>query len=159
MFGSDTKADPQAIEDVRTRLRSYHHLAMPEYKPLHSVDELLSRMATMDYIVTCRFHGVVLAHLLNKPVLAIAHHPKVTDLMSALGLSKYSLDMRTAEPIQLMEAFSSLVSNAESVKRDMAESLARYRSESAMQFDELFPLILTKYGNRLPAHVHVEHQV
>jgi polysaccharide pyruvyl transferase WcaK-like protein len=155
MFGSDTKADPQAIEDVRTRLRSYHHLAMPEYKPLHSVDELLSRMATMDYIVTCRFHGVVLAHLLNKPVLAIAHHPKVTDLMSALGLSKYSLDMRTAEPIQLMEAFSSLVSNAESVKRGMAESLARYRSESAMQFDELFPLILTESGNRLPAHIRV----
>lgn len=155
LFGSDTKADPQAIGDVRTRLRSYHHVAVPEYKPLYSVHELLSRMATMDYIVTCRFHGVVLAHLLNKPVLAIAHHPKVTDLMSALGLAKYCLDMRTAEPTQLMEAFSSLVSDTESVKRTMAETLARYRSQVAAQFDELFPLTLTEVENRLPAYVQV----
>jgi polysaccharide pyruvyl transferase WcaK-like protein len=42
----------------------------------------------MDYVVTCRLHGVIFAHLLNKPVLTIAHHPKVTELMAALGLSE-----------------------------------------------------------------------
>ena len=86
---------------------------------------------------------------------SIAHHPKVTDLMSALGLSKYSLDMRTAEPAQLMEAFSALVRDTESVKRSMAESLARYRSAVAMQFDELFASNLSEAGNRLPVQVHV----
>jgi len=67
----------------------------PPYEPVDSVDGPLSRMAAMDYIVTCRFHGVVLAHILNKPVLAISHHPKVTDLMAALGLSH---TVSTSEP-------------------------------------------------------------
>jgi polysaccharide pyruvyl transferase WcaK-like protein len=150
LFASDIKADPEAIEELRRVLQQEHHLVMPEYKSLRSVDELLARMATMDYIVTCRFHGVVLAHLLNKPVLAIAHHPKVTHLMSALGLSKYCLEMDTAVPDQLMETFNSLVNDAEAIRASMAVSLKRYRSELATQFDELFPVDPARAGGRLP---------
>jgi polysaccharide pyruvyl transferase WcaK-like protein len=54
-----------------------------------STHDLLATMSGMDYVITCRFHGVVFAHLLNKPVLAIAHHPKVVDLMTDLELSSY----------------------------------------------------------------------
>ena len=150
LFASDMKADPQAIEDLRRVLRQEHHLVLPEYKSVRSVDELLARMATMDYIVTCRFHGVVLAHLLNKPVMAIAHHPKVTHLMSALGLSKYCLEMDTAMPDQLMETFHSVVRDAEAIKASMAASLKEYRSESAMQFDQLFPVDPARAGAKLP---------
>jgi polysaccharide pyruvyl transferase WcaK-like protein len=139
LFGSDTKADPPAIEDLRRTLRDHHHISTPEYIPLESVSELLSRMSTMDYVVTCRFHGVVFAHLLNKPVLAIAHHPKVTHLMNALGLSKYCVDMLTFDPTRLMETFTALVSDAEAVKKSMAASLAEYRTKSTAQFDSLFP--------------------
>jgi polysaccharide pyruvyl transferase WcaK-like protein len=139
LFGSDTKADPPTIEALRIVLQSRYHICTPEYNPIQSVDELLSRISAMDYVVTCRFHGVVLAHLLNKPVLAIAHHPKVTHLMSALGLSKYCVDMRTFDPARLMDTFSSLVSDAEAVKSSMAASLARYRAELAVQLDGLFP--------------------
>jgi polysaccharide pyruvyl transferase WcaK-like protein len=139
LFGSDTRADPSAIEDLRRVLRNRHHISTPEYNPLESVSELLSRMSAMDYVVTCRFHGVVFAHLLNKPVLAIAHHPKVTDLMNALGLSKYCVDMLTFDPIRLMDTFTSLVSDTEAVKRSMAASLVDYRAKSTTQFDNLFP--------------------
>jgi len=40
----------------------------------------------MDYVVTCRFHGVIFVHLLNKPILAVARHPKVAELMAGLEL-------------------------------------------------------------------------
>jgi hypothetical protein len=40
-------------------------------------------------LFTCRFHGVIFAHLLNKPILAVARHPKVTELMVGLELSNY----------------------------------------------------------------------
>ena len=139
LFGSDTKADPSAIEDLRKVLLNRHHISTPEYIPLESVSELLSRMSAMDYVVTCRFHGVVFAHLLNKPVLAIAHHPKVTHLMNALGLSQYCVDMRTFDPMLLMDRFASLVSDTETVKRSMAAKLADYRLKLTIQFDSLFP--------------------
>ena len=138
LFGSDTRADPPAIEELRKVLLECHHISTPEFVPLGSVGELLSRMSAMDYVVTCRFHGVVFAHLLNKPVIAIAHHPKVTHLMNALGLSKYCVDMNTFDPTRLMDTFASLVSDTEVVKRSMASTLAEYRVKLAMQFDGLF---------------------
>jgi polysaccharide pyruvyl transferase WcaK-like protein len=92
----------------------------------------------MDYVVTCRFHGVVFAHLLNKPVLAIAHHPKVMDLMTDLELSNYCVDIRDFDPKLLAERFASMIINAEEIRSRMATSLTRNRQRLRSQFDELF---------------------
>jgi len=139
LFGSDTGADPASIEDLRIVLRDCHNILTPQYEPVEYLYELLSRMAKMDYVVTCRFHGVVFAHLLNKPVLAISHHPKVANLMNALGLSKYCVDIATFDPTQLTALFESLVSHTDEIKSTLAASLTNYRSQLAIQFDELFP--------------------
>ena len=139
LFGSDIGSDYSAIEDLRRVLRNQHDVSMPPYKPVDSVDNLLAKLAAMDYVVTCRFHGVVLAHMLNKPVLAIAHHPKVADLMDALGLAQYCVDIRTFEPAILTETFASLVDHAIEVKGSMGASLQAYRSKLAAHFDGLFP--------------------
>jgi len=139
LFGSDVRSDPPEIERLRTALLNRNGIALPEYLPHNSISELLNRMSDMDYVVTCRLHGVVFAHILNKPVLAISHHPKVTHLMKALGLSEYCVEMVDFDPIQLAEKFQSLVANTESVKEKMAMKLAEYRAQSAAQFDSVFP--------------------
>jgi polysaccharide pyruvyl transferase WcaK-like protein len=149
LFGSDAGADPAAIEDFRKALRAQQNIDTPPYVPVDSVNELLSRMAAMDYVVTCRFHGVVLAHILNKPVLAISHHPKVADLMSALGLSRYCVDIRNFDSASLADTFASLVDRTQEVKARMAENLAAYRSRAAAQFDELFPSALNEVRHDL----------
>jgi polysaccharide pyruvyl transferase WcaK-like protein len=92
----------------------------------------------MDYVVTCRFHGVVFAHLLNKPVLAISPHPKVADHMNALGLSKYCVDIRTFDPNQLADIFECLVRERDEIKSRMSASLANYMSLLKGQLDDLF---------------------
>jgi len=139
LFGSDVRSDPPEIERLRTALLNRNGIALPEYLPHNSISELLNRMSDMDYVVTCRLHGVVFAHILNKPVLAISHHPKVTHLMKALGLSEYCVEMVDFDPFQLAEKFQSLVANTESVKEKMAMKLAEYRAQSAAQFDSVFP--------------------
>jgi polysaccharide pyruvyl transferase WcaK-like protein len=96
-------------------------------------------MSAMDYVVTCRFHGVVFAHLLNIPVLAISHHPKVAVLMKDIGLSSYCLDIDTFDLDQLIQTFNRLVANVVEVKGIMAERAAHYRGELERQFDFLFP--------------------
>ncbi len=80
LFGTDIGVDPLAIKDLQRALLSNHGIPSSQYGVNHSVKsvhDLLATMSGMDYVVTCRFHGVMFAHLLNKPVLAIAHHPKV----------------------------------------------------------------------------------
>ena len=139
LFGSDIRSDPPEIERLRTALLNRHGVALPQYVPHNSISELLSRMSEMDYVVTCRLHGVMFAHLLNKPVLAIAHHPKVTHLMKDLGLSEYCVEMVDFDPAQLAERFQLLVANREVVKERMAMKLAEYRAQSTVQFDTVFP--------------------
>jgi polysaccharide pyruvyl transferase WcaK-like protein len=114
-------------------------MVLSQGDPVNSIDQLLSKVSAMDYVITCRFHGVVLAHLLNKPVLAMAHHPKVSVLMKGLGLSRYCVDIRTFDPDHLRDTFASLVRNTDEVKTRMNESLASYKSKLTIQFDHLFP--------------------
>lgn len=136
LFGTDIGQDPLAIEDLQGALRSESGIIN---KAVSSAEELFAQMSSMDYVVTCRFHGVVFAHLLNKPVLAISHHPKVATLMSDMGLAKYCVDIRTFDLNLLTETFGAVVRNSDEIKARMAERLDCYRRQLTMQFDDLFP--------------------
>jgi polysaccharide pyruvyl transferase WcaK-like protein len=139
LFGSDVGADSSAIDDLRKCLRDQHDIVTPPYEPVTSVEGLLAKMETFDCVVTCRFHGVVLAHILNKPILAISHHPKVANLMEQLGLEQYCVDIQTYDPVHLAKSFKSLRDHEAEIRQSMAASLAMSRLRVASQFDELFP--------------------
>jgi polysaccharide pyruvyl transferase WcaK-like protein len=145
LFGSDIGTDPLAIEDLHRVLRADPELAQRTHsiieEPAISTEQLLDQMSSMDYVVTCRFHGVIFAHLLNKPVVAIAHHPKVATLMSDIGLARYCLDIRTFDPDLLIATFTVLVRDSEEIKARMAERLASDRRQLMQQFDDLFPQV------------------
>jgi polysaccharide pyruvyl transferase WcaK-like protein len=141
LFGTDFGVDPLAIKDLQRTLLSCHGIRSPKEGINHSVKstyDLLAMISGMDYVVTCRFHGVIFAHLLNKPVLAIAHHPKVSELMTALELSSYCVDIRDFDASLLADRFASMVNNTEEIKSRMAAKLTRKRQQLRIQFDELF---------------------
>ena len=141
LFSTDIWFDLQTLERVDKELR----LRVPGDRvqsigrdSVDSLESLLSQMATMDFIVTCRFHGVVFAHLMGIPVIALSHHPKVTSLMVDLGMSEYCLDIETFSPQQLTGAFTRMVSNAREIRSRMSDKAASYKAELTAQFDRLF---------------------
>jgi polysaccharide pyruvyl transferase WcaK-like protein len=141
LFGTDIGVDPQAIADLERTLQAHHGIppALSGFNhSIASVHDLLAKMSGMDYVVTCRFHGVIFAHLLNKPVLAIAHHPKITELMAALDLSEYCVDIKDFSANLLADRFASMVNNTEEIKSRMAAKLTGNRQLLRNQFDELF---------------------
>jgi polysaccharide pyruvyl transferase WcaK-like protein len=141
VFGTDTGVDPVAIKDFEAALANQRDIPPSRYSVDHSgmsVHDLLVAMAGMDFVVTCRFHGVIFAHLLNKPVLAIAHHPKVSDLMADLDLSNYCVDIHDFDVNLLEDRFASMVANADEIKSRMASSLIKNRQRLTAQFDRLF---------------------
>jgi hypothetical protein len=141
IFGTDIGVDPRAIEDLKTALLNRHGIMSSQYivaNSTQSTHDLLATMSAVDYVVTCRFHGVVFAHMLNKPVLAISPHPKVMNLMTDLELSSYCVDIRDCDPKLLVEKFASMVIHAREIKSRMAASLAENRQRLRSQFDELF---------------------
>jgi polysaccharide pyruvyl transferase WcaK-like protein len=142
LFSTDIWFDAQTLEKVDTALRDSTHVdrtGLPVRRPIDSIDSLLAQMGTMDFIVTCRFHGVVFAHLMNIPVIALSHHPKVTTLMTDLGLAEYCLDIDAFDSGQLLATFNRMAADKERVKARLAEKATLYRDELNRQFDQLFP--------------------
>src|ERR1700759_1407926 len=96
-------------------------------------------MSAMDCVITCRFHGVVFAHLLNIPIIALSHHTKAMILMDDLGLSNYGLNIRTVDSGTLTNTFSDVVLNAARIKSRISAWSSSYQETLAWQFDHLFP--------------------
>jgi polysaccharide pyruvyl transferase WcaK-like protein len=142
VFSTDIWFDLRTTEEVTDLLRRANRdLAsdMVKLERIGGIDHLFSTMQAVDYMVTCRFHGVVFAHLLNKPVLALSHHPKVSTLMSDLGLARYCLDIRKCKVNALQEAFLSMIANQDEIRSRMATKAACYKRTLVAQFDQLFP--------------------
>jgi polysaccharide pyruvyl transferase WcaK-like protein len=108
-------------------------------EPVHAFPGLITAIRGSEYIVTCRYHGVVLAHLMNRPVLAISHHPKIATLMRDLGLSEYCVDIRAFDLDLLRDKFTRLVENRDEIKARMSDKAGRYNRDLKAQFDRLFP--------------------
>ena len=131
----------QTIEELDVALKNATHMAdtrVLNCDVITNTEALLSQMSSMDYIVTCRFHGVIFAHLMNIPVIAISHHPKVATLMTDLGLSEYCLNIHSFDAELLATTFTRMVSDKERIKARMAEKAAEYKKALTSQFDRLF---------------------
>jgi polysaccharide pyruvyl transferase WcaK-like protein len=143
LLSGDIGVDPIAVEDLQRALKNEGITAASRsltVERVESTQDLLARMSAVDFVVTSRFHGVVFAHLLNKPVVALSHHPKVAALMNDLGLAKYCVqDLRSFDAGQLTQTFEALVADEDQIRGRMTERLAAYRGRLAGQFDELFP--------------------
>ena len=81
-----------------------------------SVDHLLSLIATTDIVVATRFHNVLLALLLNRPVISISFHHKCVSLMNQMGLSGYCHDINHINADRLIEQLCDLEQNAERLR-------------------------------------------
>jgi polysaccharide pyruvyl transferase WcaK-like protein len=143
LFSTDIWFDSQTLVKVDEALKNETHTNvthMPTDAPtsIATVEALLSRMSTMDYVITCRFHGVIFAHLMNIPVIALSHHPKVSTLMADLGLSEFCIDIDTFDAELLTATFTRLVADSVSIKARMSEKAALYESALKTQFDLLF---------------------
>jgi polysaccharide pyruvyl transferase WcaK-like protein len=142
LFSTDIWFDAATLEEVGAAMlrdTDTNDTRLLEHEPINVLETLLSQMSSMDFILTCRFHGVVFAHLMNVPVIALSHHPKVSTLMADMGLSEYCLDIDTFDLELLKTTFTRLAANKEDIKSRMAEKAGFYRSELNRQFDQLFP--------------------
>jgi polysaccharide pyruvyl transferase WcaK-like protein len=109
-------------------------------QPALSVEELLPQIAASDLVVATRFHNVLLALVLNKPVIAISFHQKCASLMSDMGLAEYCHDINHMNAGRLMEQFQGMEKNAEKLRH-----VIRQRAEQSRKaLDEQYKLIFKR---------------
>jgi len=106
--------------------------------PARTFEEVLSQLAATDVVVASRFHNVLLALMLNKPVVAISYHEKVDALMNATGLSAFCHDIEHFETHRLVEQVTFIQKNAADIRLRIARSAEENRTALDAQFDEIF---------------------
>ncbi len=107
-------------------------------EPACSVDELLSQLAGTDIVVASRFHNVLLALMLRKPVVAISFHEKVDSLMKAMGMTQFCQDIEKVDVDQLIDQLAALEVGAESIKCGLEQESKLYRAKLEEQYEHIF---------------------
>jgi len=109
-------------------------------EPVFSVDQLLAQLATTDMVVATRFHNVLLALLLNKPVVSIAYDPKIDALMAEAGLAAYCQSIDDVDVQELIEKFSRLEATSGTVKTDLKRRVEQHRRVLDEQYAVIFKM-------------------
>jgi polysaccharide pyruvyl transferase WcaK-like protein len=88
-------------------------------------------------VIASRLHGLILAHLLAKPTLAISYDRKVRTHMKAMGQERFCLDLCDCTSSQLWDQFTALASELDRVSNNICHKAGEYRQELDRQY-ELF---------------------
>jgi polysaccharide pyruvyl transferase WcaK-like protein len=140
MFGTDRPdaapvaechaiAAGQLTSDERARL----HVT-----PVDDVAALMALLATFDAVVAARFHGVLLAHVVGCPVLAVSHERKVATLMSELGHDAYCAPIDELDPAAGAAALAELLARRAALAAQIRAVAADYRRRVDAQYDAVF---------------------
>lgn len=115
----------QAPTDGQTRIIA---------EPIISDRDLLSQLAATDFVVSTRFHNVLLALFLNKPSISISFHHKCSSLMNEMGLEQYCQDIRQLSMDKLIAQFCELEKNAGSLTQMIQRKVAECREALEEQY-------------------------
>jgi polysaccharide pyruvyl transferase WcaK-like protein len=107
-----------------------------------TVEDLLSLMANFDFVVASRLHGVILAHLMNRPVLAISYDRKVMTHMEDVEQSEYCIDIHNFKLESLVEKFSTLMSQTHLCRSIIFSKASEFKSRLDLQYDQIFRQLL-----------------
>jgi polysaccharide pyruvyl transferase WcaK-like protein len=110
-------------------------------QPALSVEQLLPQIAATDIVVATRFHNIVLALLLNRPVISISFHHKCASLMEEMGLSKYCHDINQMDAERLTEQFQDVQRNADKLKPVIKQKVERSRKALDEQYNLIFRML------------------
>jgi polysaccharide pyruvyl transferase WcaK-like protein len=103
--------------------------------------DVFRHLASCDFMLACRFHGLVFSFMSHIPSITLAHHYKFLRLAEEMGQGRYGLDIETFQLANLKELFMHLVENRVSVTKKIAENSAKYSELVEAQYQKLGKLL------------------
>jgi polysaccharide pyruvyl transferase WcaK-like protein len=141
LFPTQLRADIRVIADVLADLKNHLSAEMQERLEVASiaaVDDVASEIRRCHVIIATRFHAIVVAMLLGKPILALCNEPKMSDLMVDMGQAAYSLSLDTFDVRTTIARFLDLEANHGRVAAELADQAGRARLTLEGLLDPVF---------------------
>jgi len=107
-------------------------------QPILTVEQLLSQLTDTDVVISPRFHNVVLALMLTKPVISISYNDKFDSLMIDLGLDEYCEPIDQFDVGRLIRRFAELKKHGDALRPSIKEKIAEYRRALEEQYTFIF---------------------
>jgi polysaccharide pyruvyl transferase WcaK-like protein len=136
--------DQMAIADIRNQLAQAGY---PESSgcvlnpPIESVGDLLQQLQALQCVVASRFHILLLAQQLGKPVIALSYQSKIDNLMADTGQARYCLPVGEFDPQDLLSLFIDMESQSEAIRIQVQRNTQSYRNLLEEQYERVFSLV------------------
>jgi polysaccharide pyruvyl transferase WcaK-like protein len=133
----DMRYDNPVRNDLRTSLAAMgikYEASDITDEPVSSVANVLDQIAATAMVVASRYHNLVFALMLKKPVISISYEAKNDSLMGEFGLSDYCQPIDRLDLGRLCEQFVQLEKNADTLKTQMERMTTEYRRALAEQY-------------------------
>lgn len=143
-FATDSP-DVKTIDDLNSILGGENKIAeairaLPN--PLdQSVDNFLGEIYNADIIIASRLHGIILSHIINKPVLAISYDKKVKSYMGSIEQMDYLIDIDEFNYEQAIERFAKLASLRKREMENIRMTNQSFRKNLSLQYDKIITII------------------
>ena len=141
VFVSSDSPDAATARDV---LAVMEPLLLPEERARVTTPDtrtlagLVQALAPADVVVAARLHGVIISHLLGKPVLALSYERKVTALMNGMEQQSLMLPIRNLDSEVATAKVLGILERRETWAADVRARVAAYRQQVEDQYDRLF---------------------
>jgi polysaccharide pyruvyl transferase WcaK-like protein len=91
-------------------------------------NELFHQIAKTDLVIASRFHNVLCALMLERPVISLSYHEKNDFLMKEMGLERYCQHIEHFTNERLVEQFNSCINETDQIVRQIHDKLDGYRN-------------------------------
>ena len=110
-------------------------------KEITDVNELFNQIAQTDLVVASRFHNVLFALMLERPVISLGYHEKNDLLMKGMGLGYYCQHIEHFTHERLVEQFSTCIHETDQIVRQIHDQLDSYRN----LLDDQYKMLLSRF--------------
>jgi polysaccharide pyruvyl transferase WcaK-like protein len=115
-------------------------------EPVYSFADLTRAMAPVGLVIATRYHNVICALKLGKPVISLGYSAKNLDLMAGMGLTEYCQFAHTLDFDRLTEQFTALEEQSAQLRRAITDGSAASAARLREQFTALSGLLFPAAG-------------
>jgi polysaccharide pyruvyl transferase WcaK-like protein len=122
--------DDRALADLLGRIKTARPGTAPErilVEPAHSLHDIMTQLAGTDVVVATRFHNVVCALKVGKPVVSISYAAKNDVLLASVGLRDASQPIEKLDTGMLIEQVKRVIENRTALAAQIRNTVAAYR--------------------------------
>lgn len=123
-------SDQGAIEDILRRVAATYGVVPATQilaKPAASLNELMRQIVETDIVVATRFHNIVAALMVCRPVLSIGYAAKNAALLTEVGLGPFHQEADRLDFDLLIEQFEELLQRREELTKRVEDAMERFR--------------------------------